>query len=82
MNIFIDNQATILSLTKPECTRKTTYNCRQKLIELGTRRHVRLHWVKAHAGHELNERADKLAKLGTVSDNRFFVPRPKSDYGR
>jgi len=29
-----------------------------------TRHDVKWHWVKGHAGHELNERADQLANLG------------------
>ncbi|WP_309629549.1 ribonuclease HI [Brevundimonas sp.] len=29
-----------------------------------TRHDVSWHWVKGHAGHELNERADQLANLG------------------
>ena len=32
VDIFIDNRATIISLSKPECKSKTAYNCRLKLI--------------------------------------------------
>ena len=46
IDIYIDNQAAITSLTKPECKMKSTYYCRLKLIELGHTRKVRLHWVK------------------------------------
>jgi ribonuclease HI len=28
------------------------------------RHRVRWHWVRGHAGHVLNERADKLARTG------------------
>ena len=31
--------------------------------------HVKWHWVKGHAGHELNERADKLA-VAAIADMR------------
>jgi len=31
-----------------------------------TRHEVKWHWVKGHAGHELNERADQLANRGIV----------------
>jgi ribonuclease HI len=33
----------------------------QRLDAALTRHDVRWHWVKGHAGHELNERADRLA---------------------
>jgi ribonuclease HI len=33
----------------------------QELLELLESLHVRFHWVKGHAGNELNERCDKLA---------------------
>ena len=33
----------------------------QRLDAATQTHHVKWHWVKGHAGHELNERADKLA---------------------
>ena len=34
----------------------------QRLEQALTRHTVRWHWVKGHAGHDLNERADELAR--------------------
>ena len=34
------------------------------LAELADRHEVRWHWVKGHAGHPENERADELANVG------------------
>jgi len=36
----------------------------QRLAELADRHDVRWHWVRGHAGHPGNERADALANLG------------------
>ena len=36
----------------------------RRLDEARTRHQVKWHWVKGHAGHELNERADALANAG------------------
>jgi ribonuclease HI len=36
----------------------------QRLDALTEEHHVSWHWVKAHAGHEQNERADALARQG------------------
>ena len=41
-----------------------------------------INWVQAHAGFDLNEKVDKLAKLGTQSDNAHIVPRPLKDIKR
>ncbi len=39
----------------------------QRLDELARGHSVRWHWVKGHAGHPQNERADALANLGADS---------------
>jgi ribonuclease HI len=36
----------------------------RRLDEARQRHDVKWHWVKGHAGHELNERADELARKG------------------
>jgi ribonuclease HI len=36
----------------------------QRLDEVAGRHTVSWHWVKGHAGHDLNERADELARQG------------------
>lgn len=39
----------------------------QEIDALVARHHVRLHWVKGHAGHPENERADELARRAAPS---------------
>jgi len=36
----------------------------ERLDEACQRHHVSWHWVKGHAGHDINERADALARKG------------------
>ena len=39
----------------------------QRLEAAMSRHEVRWHWVRGHAGHDLNERADRLARQGLAS---------------
>ncbi len=36
----------------------------QRLDQAAARHNIEWHWVKGHAGHEMNERADELARAG------------------
>ena len=42
----------------------------QRLDKVNQKHTVSWHWVKGHAGHEGNERADELANLGITSLNK------------
>lgn len=42
----------------------------QKLDALTAKHEVRWHWVKGHAGHDANERADQLARDGMAPFKR------------
>jgi ribonuclease HI len=39
----------------------------QRLDEALKRHHVQWHWVRGHAGHAMNERADALAREGLIA---------------
>jgi len=42
----------------------------QQLDRLASAHHIDWLWVKGHAGHDGNERADELANRGVLSVNR------------
>ena len=44
-------------------------DCHKPLTKLADENTVHLKWIKAHTGHWGNEKADELAKAGTVSSN-------------
>jgi ribonuclease HI len=46
----------------------------RRLDEAATRHDIDWRWVKGHAGHDMNERADELARRGMAP---FLAKRPK-----
>lgn len=46
----------------------------QRLEAARERHSVEWHWVKGHAGHDMNERADELARLGMAPFKPGYVP--------
>ncbi len=44
-------------------------------------RRVRFEWVKGHAGHELNEEADRLANAAAVAFSKGAEPEPGPGFG-
>ena len=72
-----DSQAAIHTLNKSTMNSKTALNCHGALNELAVNNTVSVMWVAGHEGHWGNERADQLAKEGTVGDNlsNGFLPQ-------
>ena len=81
IRVHVDSQAAIQTVHNPVCTSQTVLDCREAL-DLLEDHEVSLRWVQAHAGHEYNERADELAKLGTTSDNLHHVAPPRANLHR
>ena len=75
-HFYIDSTSAIKAVTGIECNSKTVMNCKEAISKLVSRRDgVYFHWVRAHVGHELNEKADRAAKFGTSSGWTYTVPR-------
>ncbi len=64
VTIFCDSQAAILAINQHLIKSREVWSCIEALNDLGNTVKVELRWVKAHVGHEGNERADELAKEG------------------
>lgn len=92
LEVYCDSQYVINSLTKwlPGWKRKGWKKADGKPVlnreimaaldaELAGRQ-VRFHWVKGHAGHELNERADALANSAAQSFQRREAPATGPGY--
>lgn len=46
----------------------------QRLDEAAARHDIAWHWVKGHAGHDMNERADELAREGMAPFKAVLPP--------
>ena len=66
IEIYTDSQAVLNSVQKRTTKNEIIRNCHNILNELGTNNKVTLNWVPGHEGYEGNERADHLAKIGSM----------------
>ena len=60
--IFTDSQSAIKTIAKLDTTSKVVAECKGKLSELQKHKNITICWIKAHVGHDGNEKADTLAK--------------------
>ena len=73
MKIFSDSQAAIKALNSNVITSSTVKQTIESLNTVNQISHLEIFWIKAHIGHEGNERADQLVreavKNSTISIN-------------
>jgi ribonuclease HI len=77
--IYVDSQAAIQSLCANRVRSRVVENCIESLNEIGRVLPVTIRWIKAHVGHEGNERADRSARLGADNGEggeKLVVPNP------
>jgi ribonuclease HI len=83
--IHSDSQAAIRSLDSPVITSKLVLTTAYALdvLAMTTNYTVTLAWIKAHAGHAGNDKADSLAKQGAAmhpADLDQVVPLPRTHF--
>ena len=69
ITFWSDSLSALQALSNKILNNKSINDCHKALTKLADENTVQLKWIKAHTGHWGNEKADELAKAGTVSSN-------------
>ena len=76
IKMFSDSMSSLQALDSAKITSKTVLKTKRSLNRLASVvKSVRVNWIKAHVGHEGNERADHLAKEASTMIHLSEVPR-------
>ena len=76
IHVYSDSKAGLMAMLSRKTSTRLVHETKVKWNHVGTRNKVHLKWIKAHVGHEGNEKADVLAKDGTqCSKNAAFTPK-------
>jgi ribonuclease HI len=81
IDFITDSKAALLAIDSICTSSKIVYDCMIALDKLQKMVNVTIHWTKAHVGHIGNERADQLAKEGTLKTSyqvEPILPVPRS----
>jgi hypothetical protein len=65
-DIITDSKSALMALEAYVTKSKLVKDCMNELEKAQNKIIINVHWTKAHVGHEGNEKADELAKLGTT----------------
>jgi ribonuclease HI len=81
VDFITDSKSALHTLNSTSTASKLINDCIIALDKLSSKTKVTINWIKAHVGHEGNERADILAKEGTTKINynaEPIIPVPRS----
>jgi hypothetical protein len=74
IDIVTDSKSALQAIDGTVTSSKLVMDCMKELDRLQQMATVKIHWIKAHVGHEGNERADQLAKEGTTRTSFSIEP--------
>jgi ribonuclease HI len=74
IDIVTDSRSALQAIDGTTTSSKLVMDCMKELDQLQQIVSVKIHWTKAHVGHEGNERADQLAKEGTTKTSFCTEP--------
>ena len=76
ITVYSDSKAGLMAMLSRKTSSKLVHETKVKWNHVGTKNEVELRWIKAHVGHEGNERADELAKEGhKCALNETYTPK-------
>jgi ribonuclease HI len=81
IDIITDSKAALQAIDGLITSSKLVRDCMNTLDKLQEITNTNIHWIKAHVGHEGNEKADQLAKEGTTKSSYAtepILPVPKA----
>ena len=76
--IWSDRLSSVQAISSLSTRSKTTRDCYDSHNALGSTNTLEIRWIAAHIGLWGNEKADELAKLGTISESTLKCPIPQS----
>jgi ribonuclease HI len=81
IDFITDSKSALQAIDSITTSSKLVIDCMKELDRLQEAVAIKIHWIKAHVGHEGNEKADQLAKHGTTKINfnaEPILPVPKT----
>jgi ribonuclease HI len=74
IDFVTDSKSALQAIDSITTSSKLVIDCMRELDRLQEVATIKIHWIKAHVGHEGNEKADQLAKHGTTKINYNTEP--------
>ncbi|GBM12398.1 hypothetical protein AVEN_160898-1 [Araneus ventricosus] len=83
IHIYSYSRAALQSLADPINHNSIVQKTKKAFLKSREKLNIKIHWIKAHIGHQGNERADQLAKEATQRPSPdLTIPKPTSSLKR